>query len=283
MRVSQGFGKLEAEIRGASIYLNPENIIRASINIVWLRKVFGLGINDIYIYIPKYKVSLPIPSNLVRGVEKVIVEFQDDKVCAYLNTVKLCVDSSGRITSIMEPYVCRGKECGLTGPFMDVFNSKTIILPCDVDDRCKKSALSLQYWWNDYALGTLRIMNYSEVISEKLYEKYNIVVIGGDKINKYLERIAQYIKIVKFLEDGGVVIRNKEYIGPRIGIAMIYPNPDNPKRYIAILGSNSLEAVEAIYRIDPVIVPDYLVYDAMYIGYRPEGVIDSGFFNYDWG
>ncbi|MBP1448731.1 MAG: hypothetical protein JZD41_01765, partial [Thermoproteus sp.] len=61
----------------------------------------------------------------------------------------------------------------------------------------------------------------------------------------------------------------------------IYPNPRAERKYAAVLGGTEV-ALAALYRLDPTIVPDYLVYDPAKFGIVWDGVVDSGFFDSSW-
>jgi len=90
------------------------------------------------------------------------------------------------------------------------------------------------------------------------------------------------IRAVRFLGPDAVAVRGVKIERESVGIAFVYPNPLNPKRYIAVVGGESEEAVEAAVRLPLTLVPDYLVYDPRLLGRGWEGVLDSGFFDERW-
>ena len=96
------------------------------------------------------------------------------------------------------------------------------------------------------------------------------------------EEVESGIKAVKFLGPDAVAIKGVKVECESVGVALVYPNPLNPKRYVAIVGGESEEAVEAVAKVPFTLVPDYLVYDPCLLGRAWEGVLESGFFDERW-
>ena len=176
------------------------------------------------------------------------------------------------------------KKPGLSGPFMDLFNSRFIIVPGsdpEAKDICYEAALHIQYWWNDYANGYTRIYYDYEILGKAFEERFNILAIGGPEVNKYVDKVIDEIKPLT-IEGYETTLRNRKFNREDYGLALIYPNPLNKEKYIGLVGSNSVKSLKSLYRLDFTLIPDYLVYDSKYVGITPKGIVYSGFFNNYW-
>jgi dienelactone hydrolase len=227
---------------------------------------------------------LKLPPHML-SKETVIGIGSDRRLCGYSKAIgiEVCSDMSIHVGAYRE-HAKLSKNI-LSGPFMDVFNGRVAIVYCSdsqLAEVCRKVALHLQYWWLDYANGIAKVYRDEEVKNLKAHEKLNIVAIGGPEVNSYVESVADSIKPVKIVNEC-VIVRDRRYCGKEFGIAFIYPNPlADFERYLAVLGSNSREAIEALIRLDPTIVPDYIVYNSRSLGIKFDGIVESGFFNINW-
>jgi dienelactone hydrolase len=233
--------------------------------------IFGESI----LYLPPHMLSK----------ETVISVDSNGRLCGYseANGIEVCSDKNVRV-NIYRKRTKPSKNI-LPGPFMDLFNGRVAIAYCSDSqyiEVCRKAALHLQYWWLDYANGVAKVYSDKEAIKLKAHEKFNVIAIGGPEVNSYVETVASSIKTVKIVDER-IVVRGRRYCGKEFGIAFIYPNPlADFERYLAILGSNSREAIEALIRLEPTMVPDYIVYNSRSLGVRFNGVVESGFFNINW-
>ena len=63
------------------------------------------------------------------------------------------------------------------------------------------------------------------------------------------------------LGKGIVRLDKREFRGENIAVAMIYPNPLNPNRYVVIHSGTAAQAIFYAAHL-PELVPDYVIYDA---------------------
>lgn len=113
--------------------------------------------------------------------------------------------------------------------------------------------------------------------SRRMVEK-----LRGAGVEVVYEEVEGGIKAVKFLGPDAVAVRGVKVERESVGVALVYPNPLNPKRYVAIVGGESEEAVEAVPKIPFALVPDYTVYDPRLLDRAWEGVLETGFFDERW-
>lgn len=167
-----------------------------------------------------------------------------------------------------------------TPPFRRI--GEGVAVDAEGSPACREAALHIQRWWFNWAGGRTRLVTDSEALAGRLERAFNLVLVGGPSINSYAEEVESGIKAVKFLGPDAVVVRGVKVERESVGIALVYPNPLNPKRYVAIVGGESEESVEAVAKIPFALVPDYLVYDPRLLGRAWEGVLESGFFDERW-
>ena len=174
------------------------------------------------------------------------------------------------------------KRVPVTGPFMDAFNRPFLIVYPEGSPACREAALHVQRWWFNWAGGRARLVTDREALASRLERGFNLVLVGGPSLNTYAREVEGGIKAVRFLGPDAVAVRGVKVERESIGVALVYPNPLNPKRYVVIVGGESEEAVEAVPKIPFALVPDYMVYDPRLLGRAWEGVLETGFFDEKW-
>jgi len=217
------------------------------------------------------------------------LDLEGDRVCLHEEEDLLRCASKGSSTLVVkgvgEPPRRPSKAYGPSGPFMDVFNRRPLIAMCTgagLEEVCRRASLGIQAWWNSYSQGFVRVVRDSEVLSRGLDEAYSVIAVGSPYVNRFLERVADEIPVVRFESPDTFTLRGRRYSGAHLGLAMVYPSPSSRDLYIAIVGGTSADPIEALYRLDFTLVPDYLVYDSRLVGIDAEGFIESGFFDDEW-
>jgi len=108
--------------------------------------------------------------------------------------------------------------------------------------------------------------------TEEELAQSNLVLYGSPEANcvhaRYRDRLP--------LEAGpdGVRIAGRAFEGPDVGFACIFPHPDNPDRYLAVVSGNSPEAIAGSAYLNLQLLPDYLVWRG--------SDAEWGFFGNDW-
>ncbi len=273
-------------------------------NKIIIRRV--MGINEFSI-----RIRDLVSFGLIDPTENIVIRFADlntniilDKLSKSINRLSIAFDENKNILVKLDENIrmkyCQEK-CSITteivsaskqpelrkappvcGPFMDIFNSPTILVPGSAKfaELNMKIARHLQHWWVDFANGFLKIFYDYEVLENKYFNNYNILCIGGPEVNRVVSHVIDTIPIR--IEGNTISIDDLTFKGEEFGVALIYPNPLNKAKYIAILGSNSALSIEALERLDPTLIPDILIYDSRFLGVDLRGVVYSKFFDENW-
>jgi hypothetical protein len=101
--------------------------------------------------------------------------------------------------------------------------------------------------------------------SPRRYPDRSVVLVGTEADNAVLARIGPEMP-VRMLA-GGARVGRRRFAGEDVGATFIYPNPENPDRYVRVVGGTSRDAYRLLHHI-PLYLPDYAVYDKSIEGKR---------------
>ena len=103
-----------------------------------------------------------------------------------------------------------------------------------------------------------------------------------------LGRIADKLPIK--WKDDGFVVGDQEFTGSDLGLAMVYPNPLNPKKYVVVYsGTHWGRGLPFNHKLD--LLPDFIVFNSdllgdlfswPYAGKGPNQHLCAGFFDKHW-
>lgn len=114
---------------------------------------------------------------------------------------------------------------------------------------------------------------------------HHLALYGNPHGNRVLAPLADRLP-VRF-EPGAVVLGERRFAGPDVGVAFIYPNPDHPDRYILVQAGTTAVGTLHSHHL-PRYQPDYLVFDRRVVGRRHRrilqgrAVLAGGFFDERW-
>jgi pimeloyl-ACP methyl ester carboxylesterase len=138
------------------------------------------------------------------------------------------------------------KKHGLSGPIMDVFMGEPVLMVYGTlksRDEAKSQKMIddavLRLFGPADGGGVLHSgfeRKADKDVSQQDIAQKNLVLFGTPQTNQILETFADRLP-VKFLNEG-VAVAGKSYQGPGVGLAMVYPNPLNPERYVLLLPEN---------------------------------------------
>lgn len=163
------------------------------------------------------------------------------------------------------------KQRGLEGPWLDAEMKPFILvygtMGKDGGAKLKEIGYQLQKYYSEYDMAPRLISD--QDLNDQFILKYNLHLLGGTEENEYLKEIQDQLP---------VKISNKKFVlGAKYsrklyGLRMIYPNPQNPDRYIRIdlFPKNFYD--ENIFEES---VADFLIYSG-------KKVEKKGFFNSSW-
>ena len=163
------------------------------------------------------------------------------------------------------------KHKGLEGPWLDAEMKPFILvygtMGKDGGAKLKEIGQQLQKYYSEYDMAPFLISD--QDLNDQFILKYNLHLLGGSEENEYLKEIQDQLP---------VKISNKKFVlGAKYsqklyGLRMIYPNPQNPDRYIRIdLFPDNFDNIDIFKET----VDDFLIYSG-------KKVEKKGFFNSSW-
>ncbi len=143
----------------------------------------------------------------------------------------------------------------------------------------RRAAESLEQEWMARANGSVKVKADSEITREDINE-YNLILFGNAQVNSFIAQINDRLPI-KF-GVGGLSAGNKTFTNEDIGMAMVFPNPLNPNRYVVIVGGASAGSMEIASRLRLNELPDYVIFDNRALSGEKLQFVDGGFFDKFW-
>lgn len=194
------------------------------------------------------------------------------------------------------------------GPFMDVYHTPiTVVYGSQVPGLTDVSKRVAEHWarkpsfrrWNeseDMQSGSgwstepgIRYPLMSDVefiaAAKKLGPGQSLLLVGSEASNRVLAELGASLPF-RVLPDG-IMLKGKRVRGKELGAIFIYPRPDDPTGYIAVVSSDTSYGLQRSLSA-PDLLPDFMIYDStlsptatdIWMG---EGkAVSAGFFNADW-
>ncbi len=184
------------------------------------------------------------------------------------------------------------KRPGMSGPFGDVLRDPFLVVYGSAGDDalhsavCRSEAERFAAAWQRRYNGRPRVKNAAEVTAQDI-RRYNLVLLGPPSVNALVARAMDRLPIR--VDDDGVRMGEREFLGESVGTVFCYPNPLNPKRMVGVVAGASPGATyQALERC---IVPlpsherggrqfDFAVFDSRAAG--PDSMLMIGFFDRRW-
>jgi hypothetical protein len=135
------------------------------------------------------------------------------------------------------------KNASLHGPIGDAFTDPFVVVWGTAGNRPRfvqagrKAALSLANGAPCFAEANL---------PEGLLQSHNLILVGTPESNRYLARISETLPVK--IKQGQIITDGLSYTGSDMGIIMVYPNPINPQRYVAVFAAVSARAMAGMPR-----------------------------------
>ena len=102
---------------------------------------------------------------------------------------------------------------------------------------------------------------------------HNLVLYGTPASNSVMAEFTEHLPVA--FEDGAVRLGGRLYRGEGAAVFALFPHPRHPRRYVAVHGGATPDAVCWGSHLDMQLLPDYLVYAG-------GEVLDWGFWDNDW-
>jgi len=181
----------------------------------------------------------------------------------------------------------------LEGPIQHAFMSSFIIVfgTQGKDDRakrvCREEARILADRWNRWARGRCRVKADREIKPAEI-QNANLILVGDPAVNSLIPRVMPELPIR--IEGNTIVFGDRRFEGDDLGLKLVYPNPLNPRRYVALFSGTTWRGVYQIVGrfgnwfdwgiLDGWHWSDFAVLDDH--TYSPETYLAVGFFDNDW-
>jgi len=141
--------------------------------------------------------------------------------------------------------------------------------------------------WNRWARGRCRFKADTEVKDEDI-RNCNLILFGDPATNSLVARFGAKLPIR--VEGNAIVFGQKRFQGDDLGLEVVYPNPENPQRYVVLFTGTTWRGVYQISGrfnnwfdwgiLDGWNWQDFAVFDDR--TYSPETMLAIGFFDNDW-
>jgi hypothetical protein len=128
----------------------------------------------------------------------------------------------------------------LEGPFADALVHNFILVKGTIGKNEEKLMISnladsINAMWNNKYFNPCQLKEDIAITATDI-TKSNIILLGNFSSNKTLNQIQD--KIPLSIDSKGITLGNKQVLGEDLGFYMVYPNPLNPQKYVAIIGYN---------------------------------------------
>ena len=178
------------------------------------------------------------------------------------------------------------KRAGLSGPMSDVFNEPVVV----VYGTGGGQGRLLRHVARRLARSRRVSLRYPVVSDRRFrrrrYGKHAVILVGNEKTNRVLARLGPSLPIR--VDDQAVRWGGRVHQTEAAGALYIYPNPDNPGRYLLVAAGTNERAYELLRKL-PAYRPDYMVFDEKVDIKRNRPVVgdrrvlvDGGYFDERW-
>jgi dienelactone hydrolase len=188
-----------------------------------------------------------------------------------------------------EPETGLRKRPGLQGPIDDAFTAPFLFVlpsrPCRhgiVERFVQSESQHARDSWQKIMRGDDRVVIDTELTADQI-ASYNLVCFGDFTGNRYLASIAPGLPIV--WKDDKIVVGDASFDAASHAVAMVYPNPKNPKRYVVVnSGMTFREFSNATNSRQIAMLPDWAVIDVSQPadGIFPGRIAAADFFDESW-
>ncbi len=183
-----------------------------------------------------------------------------------------------------------GKLCG---PLKTAFFSPYILVPGTIGTETENEILlhnariMAQRCWR-IANGYTKIVLDRDVSDEMISEN-NLILFGAPERNSLTEKIAKSTNTAEtfpFQISKSAITIGKRRLEGSLSLEVVYPNPVNPKRLMALFAGTTSSAERLSIYFNPLHpgepVPDFIVYSEEVKKYHWGGVQAAGFFSKNW-
>lgn len=183
------------------------------------------------------------------------------------------------------PFARDGKKGGhVTGPFRDVFHEPLLFVYAADDEAIANEKIARSFAERPGIPTGYTVISDAEFLArgEPLANERGLFLVGRN--NKVLAALgALPIRV----ESGAVTVGTQRFTGRALGAAFVYPNPQRPDRYVAVVaGADVTGTLRALALPD--LLPDWIVWDETIAPARGQLLLggvptrSAGLFANDW-
>lgn len=236
---------------------------------------------------PRGKVSIDIDDTMLAATDTNAPMIASDRS---LRCELVLVDGKWQLLSAAnEQATGLRKRPGLQGPIDDAFNGSFVfVMPSGtssdpvVQAWYEQESKHAMEQWRKHFRGDVRVVRDDEV-NDQWIESANLILFGDARTNRVIEQISSSLPIR--WDDKEIAIGTQAHPSPGRVVAMIYPNPLNPDRYIVLNSGFTFRQYDYLNnaRQTPKL-PDWAIIDVTSgATNRDPGKIDAaGFFSESW-
>lgn len=177
------------------------------------------------------------------------------------------------------------KTAAVMGPIKEAYNARFILVQGSGGTPAEKGILERRVQdaareWREFAKGEPLVRLDTELTAADV-QSANLVLFGTPATNCYLERIADRLPVEFDAHTARLRNSRMRYDLSNAGFAMIYPNPENPERYVVVRAGVAYgEFLPPNHKYD--LMPDFVFYEpsADYDG--TNRTLCAGFFDSHW-
>ncbi len=145
------------------------------------------------------------------------------------------------------------KNINISGPLWEIYsNSCVLVYGTNTKNQqyIEASKLCAESFANPDWMRkvSFKIIPDNEILKEDI-ENNNIVLFGNEDTNKVLASIRDSLPLR--ITGQHVIADGRKYSGENIGFVMIYKNPLNPQKYLAVFAGNSVTSIDCFDKIWP--------------------------------
>lgn len=294
------FARIEAELKSENtIAIQQNNItqftLRLDEELVNVNQPLTVSVNNRTVFNgempPSKKLTLRRESNgkYLQLLNETDLRIADKNAVNRLGGIAVRLDEAGKAAQIVSlPPEPLKKTEKIYGTISDAFNSPFIFVVGTTAKNTKdqvmiaathRAAEALKREWMTRANGIVKIKADSEITGEDIAE-YNLILFGNPQINSLIAQINDRLPI-KFITDG-IRAGEKTFTSEDVGMAMVFPNPLNPDRYIVVVGGRTAGSMETAGRLSLNELPDYVIFDNRTFSGEKTQFVDGGFFDKFW-
>jgi len=134
------------------------------------------------------------------------------------------------------------KSKHLHGPVWDVFTEPYVVIwgtggengQTKINERIAKSLAGKEPCIADVNL------------KDELINSHNLIFVGTEESNLWLSKIAKQLPVQ--VKQGRLIADGLSYEGPDLGVILIYPNPLNSEKYLAVFSGTSSQAMTNVFK-----------------------------------